>query len=133
MRRSISVLLTASVLVASLSSWGVAAEAKWTLVGTWKITVQGQNCAPAQIVRISAASASVVDGTTNVDDGYGTIVGGSFDGVNATFTNKFIWDGRRQTEKWKATLSRNGNYIKGSYKNTDPKIAGCRFSGPRAR
>jgi hypothetical protein len=72
MRHPISILLAAATLALSLCGASPAAET-WNLVGTWKITVQGERCAPGQIVRISAATAKVVDGTTNVNDTYGTI------------------------------------------------------------
>ena len=128
----LKILAAAAVLAMAGAAPAAAAPAGWSLVGTWTITVKGDQCAATQILRIKSADASKIVGTSNVGDGYGKIVNGSFDGVNVTFTDQFFWDGRNQSELWKFKLTGNGNTIRGSYKNNDGQHATCRFSGPRS-
>ena len=106
-----------------------AEQTGWSFVGTWKMNVRCGDYKMINTVRISAADASVIDGTTNVGDGYGQIISGKFDGKNVKFSNTYIENGMKYTEVWKGILSRDGNYFKGAFSTN--RGGGCQYSGSR--
>jgi hypothetical protein len=106
------------VLFALGLSESSAQEAEWSFVGTWRMNVTCGDYKMVNTVRVSTANATEIDGTTNVDDGFGEIVSGKFDGKNVTFVNTFIWDGKKHKEIWKGVLSKKGRYFKGKFSST---------------
>ena len=125
-----ALLLTIAALVGGLSSAGLAAGSSGSFTGTWKLSVACKGYSQINTLRIWTANQSDVRGTTNVGDGYGQIVGGSFDGANVTFFNQYTWNGKHESEVWKGHLSRDGQYLVGSFKSTSQSTL-CAFEGPR--
>ena len=125
-----ALLLVAAVLAGSFSSVSLAAGATSSFTGTWKLSVACKGFSQINTLRIWTANQSEVRGTTNVGDGYGQIVGGSFDGTNVIFFNQFTWDGKHESEVWKGHLTRGGKYLRGSFKATNHDSP-CFFEGPR--
>ncbi|HWA19989.1 MAG TPA: hypothetical protein VG757_13425 [Devosia sp.] len=122
-------LAMASALIASQAAAGAEG---WELTGVWKLNAKCANWHGINFVTIGEADAHTVLGTTNVDDGYGRIVDGKFDGVNVEFTNKYLWNGRRYTEYWHGKISNGGKVMRGSFTTTNTEEIGpCTFSGRR--
>ena len=106
-----------------------AEQTGWSFVGTWKMNVRCGDYKMINTVRISDADSSVIDGTTNVDDGFGQIISGKFDGKNVKFVLAYVQNGIKYTEVWKGSLSRGGNYFKGAFSSTRGNT--CQYSGSR--
>ena len=121
--------IAAFLLYCALSTAADAAALK--LVGNWRLHVSCRDFTQINTVSVSEATGERVLGTTNVEDGFGKIVGGSFDGENVKFINKYKWNGRTYTETWRGKLSRNGSYLSGAFSTNNTDAGGCRFRGSR--
>lgn len=131
-RTMLATLAMSTSIAVGLGS--VTAAATWQLTGVWRLNAKCQNWHDINVLTIGRADASKVLGTTNVGDGYGKIVGGSFDGVNFEFTNQYIYavDGTRQTEYWRGKLSAGGKTMRGSWRTTNrDAVLPCTFYGSR--
>jgi hypothetical protein len=128
---AVALLATASLAVLSMGSTSGAPSA-WDLTGVWRLNSHCANWSGVNFVTIGKATDKIILGTTNVDDGYGRIVGGSFDGENFVFTNTFLYNGSRESEAWRGQLRSGGNAMRGSFKTTVEEAGGhCTFSGRR--
>lgn len=129
---SITVFVRAALATAGiLLSSGLAAAAEWELEGSWRLNVTCRNFSQVNNVTIGRADESKVLGTTNVDNGFGKIVGGAFDGKNFVFTNKYKYDGRNYTETWRGSLSSGGRSMRGKFESNSA-AGGCSFRGNKS-
>lgn len=108
-----------------------ATATDWELSGSWRVNVTCRDYTQINNLTIGRADQSRVTGTTNVNDGYGKIEGGAFDGKNFTFTNKYRYDGRTYTEVWTGSLSNGGNSLRGKFKTNNTAAGGCSYRGTR--
>lgn len=128
MTKSLKLWALVLATVFGLSINGASAqETGWDFVGTWKMRVTCGDFKMINTVRISNAATSIIEGTTNVDDGFGQIISGTFDGRNVEFVNTFDLDGTKHKEIWKGVLSRKGTYFKGKFSST--LTSTCSFYG----
>jgi hypothetical protein len=123
-------LLTAAIAAIVLTT-APAAAADWELAGSWRVNVTCRDYTQVNNLTIGRADASRVTGTTNVNDGFGKITGGSFDGRNFTFTNQYSFDGRTYTEAWSGSLSNNGKSLRGKFKTNNTAAGGCSYRGKK--
>lgn len=130
MKKAILATVYALTLSASIFA-SMAASAPWELTGTWRLAVKCKDFNQTNNVTIGKATATKVMGTTNVDDGFGKIVSGHFDGVSFVFTNRYKWNGHNYSEAWTGKLSRSGNYMSGAFTTNNTDAGGCSFKGPR--
>ena len=107
----------------------LAEKKSWLFIGTWKLNVRCGDYKMINTVRVSAADATVIEGTTNVGDGYGQIISGKFNGKNVKFVATYLDNQTKYTEVWKDILNRDGNYFKGAF--TTDRGGDCQFSGSR--
>jgi hypothetical protein len=124
-------VIPAAILLIGAALASSADASDWTLVGSWRLDVSCKGFAQVNTLVVSEASLTRVLGTTNVNDGYGKIVAGKFDGQNFVLTNKYKWNGRSYTEEWKGSLSRGGKYLRGRFSTDNEQAGGCSFKGPR--
>lgn len=123
--------LCALALLSVAAAGTPAMAADWELAGSWRLNVDCRNFDQINNVTVGRADMDKVVGTTNVNDTYGKIVDGQFDGKNFIFENTYKWEGQTYTEVWKGSLSRNGTYLRGKF-TTDHKAAGgCSFRGSK--
>jgi hypothetical protein len=120
----------AMILTGALPGIASAAPPKPALVGTWKVAVTCSHFDYVNTVVISVASASQVLGSTRHGSDTGKIVGGSFAGTSASFTNKYRLKGKSYAEHWTAALSQNGKVVRGTMTADNPDMGGvCRYTG----
>jgi hypothetical protein len=119
-----------SLAVALLSSAvAPAAAAEWNLVGQWRASVTCPHFSQTNTITIGRADGSKITGTTNVNDNFGKITAGEFDGERFVFTNKYKFRGNSYTETWRGKLSNGGRTIRGNFTSTDPNVGRCTYRG----
>jgi hypothetical protein len=122
-----AVIAAAAILLTT----GLSGAAEWELKGSWRLNVTCRDFSQVNNVTIGRADRSKVLGTTNVDNGFGKIVDGAFDGKNFVFTNKYSYDGRSYTEIWRGSLSNNGRSMRGKFETNNTEAGGCSYRGRR--
>ena len=133
----LSTRIVATVLLSLLATPALAAAASPvsgpSLVGTWKVNVACKTLRYVNVVNIGRADRLKVLGTTNVEDAYGKIISGSFDGTTFQFKNTYLWNGHRHHEIWNGSLSKAGNTVQGTFVSDGeyPGESNCRFIGTR--
>lgn len=125
-------LVAAIVAVAAtLLNTGLPSAAEWELKGSWRVNVTCRDFTQVNNVTIGRADRSKVLGTTNVDNGFGKIVQGAFDGKNFVFANTYSYNGRSYEEIWRGSLSNNGQSMRGRFETNNTESGGCSYRGQR--
>ena len=126
-----SIVAAVIAATATLLNTGLLSAAEWQLEGSWRVNVTCRDFTQVNNVTIGRADRSKVLGTTNVDNGFGKIVQGAFDGENFVFANTYSYNGRNYEEIWRGSLSNNGQSMRGRFETNNTESGGCSYRGQR--